>query len=71
MARETVLLLAVSGLALVFLVQGLLTALDLAREKARVLALEKELAQARSAMVLAQAREWEFHRESGRHQAME
>jgi hypothetical protein len=71
MAQQTVLLLAVSALALVFLVQGLLTALDLARAKALVLVLEKELAQARSAMVLAQAREWEFHRESGKHQGME
>ena len=71
MAQQTVLLLAVSGLALVFLVQGLLTALDLARVKALVLVLEKELAQARSAMVLAQAREWEFHRESGKHQGMD
>jgi ubiquitin C-terminal hydrolase len=71
MAQETVLLLAVSGLALVFLVQGLLTALDLAKEKARAKALETELVRVRSELVLAKAREWEFHRESGKHQGMD
>ena len=71
MVQETVLLLAVSALALVFLVQGLLTALDLARAKARVKALESELVRVRSDLVLAKAREWEFHRESGKFQGME
>ena len=71
MAQGTVLLLAVSGLALVFLVQGLLTALDLARHQELVKVLERELVRVRSELVLAKAREWEFHRESGKHQGME
>jgi hypothetical protein len=71
MAQQTVLLLAVSALALVFLVQGLLTALDLFRAKAREKALETELVQVRSDLVLAKAREWEFHRESGKAREMD
>ena len=66
-----VLLLAVSGLALVFLVQGLLTALDLVKAREKVTALEKELVRVRSELILAKARDWEFHRESGKHQGME
>lgn len=69
--QETVLLLAVVALLALVLVRALLQAVQLLRLEAQVEALEQELVQARSAMVLAQAREWEFHRESGRHQAME
>ena len=69
--QETVLLLAVVALLALVLARALHQAFQLARAEARVLVLEQEVAQARSAMVLAQAREWEFHRESGRHQAME
>jgi len=69
--QETVLLLAVVALLALVLARALHQAVQLARAEARVLVLEQEVAQARSAMVLAQAREWEFHRESGRHRAME
>lgn len=69
--QETVLLLALVALLALVLVRALLQAVQLLRLEAQVEALEQELVQARSAMVLAQAREWEFHRESGRHQAME
>jgi hypothetical protein len=69
--QETVLLLAVVALLALVLARALHQAVQLVRAEARVRVLEQELAQARSAMVLAQAREWEFHRESGRHQAME
>lgn len=65
------LLVAVSALALVFLVQGLLTAVDLAKAKAQLKAMEMELARVRSELILAKAREWEFHRESGKHQGMD
>jgi hypothetical protein len=71
MVQETVLLLSVVALLALVLARALVQAFQLARAEARVLVLEQEVAQARSAMVLAQAREWEFHRESGRHQAME
>ena len=70
MVQETVLLLALLALLALVLARALVLAFQLARVEARVearvLVLEKELAQARSAMVLAQAREWEFHRESGK-----
>jgi len=69
--QETVLLLAVVALLALVMARALLQAVQLLRLEAQVEALEQELVQARSAMVLAQAREWEFHRESGRHQAME
>lgn len=65
------LLVAVSALALVFLVQGLLTAVELAKAKAQLTALEKDLVKVRSDLVLAKAREWEFHRESGKHLGMD
>lgn len=71
MVQETVLLLAVVVLLALVLARALVLAFQLARAEARLRVLEQELAQARSAMVLAQAREWEFHRESARHQAME
>jgi hypothetical protein len=71
MVQETVLLLAVVALLALVLARATVQAFQLARAEARVLVLEKELAQARSAMVLAQAREWEFHRESGKAREME
>ena len=71
MVQETVLLLAVVALLALVMARALLQAVQLLRLEAQVEALEQELVQARSAMVLAQAREWEFHRESARHQAME
>ena len=71
MVQETVLLLSVVALLALVLARALVQAFQLARAEARLRVLEQELAQARSAMVLAQAREWEFHRESARHQAME
>ena len=69
--QETVLLLAVVALLALILARALLQAVQLVRALARVEALEQELVQVRSALILAKAREWEFHRESGRHQAME
>jgi len=69
--QEKVLLGAVVALLAMVLVRALVQAVELARAEARVKALEQELVQVRSALVLAKAREWEFHRESGRHQAME
>lgn len=69
--QEQVLLLALVALLALVLVRALLQAVQLARALARVEALEQELVQARSAMVLAQAREWEFHRESGKAREME
>lgn len=69
--QETVLLLAVVALLALVLVRALLQAVQLLRLEAQVEALEQELVQARSAMVLAQAREWEFHRESGKAREME
>ena len=69
--QEQVLLLAVVALLALVLVRALLQAVELLRLEARAEALEQELVQVRSALVLAQAREWEFHRESGRHRAME
>jgi hypothetical protein len=78
MVQETALLLSVVGLLVLVLVRALHQAVLMLRLEAQLEALAQELAlaqqelvQARSAMVLAQAREWEFHRESGRHQAME
>ena len=53
------------------LARALHQAVLLARLEARAEALAQELVEVRSALVLAKAREWEFHRESGRHQAME
>jgi len=69
--QETVLLLAVVALLALILARALRQAVQLVRALARVEALEQELVQVRSALILAKAREWEFHRESGRHQAME
>jgi hypothetical protein len=76
--QEMVLLGSVVALLVLVLVRALLQAAELVRVEALVLALEQELAlvqqelvQARSAMVLAQAREWEFHRESGKAREME
>lgn len=63
--------LSLLALVLVFAGLALWSALDWKKAQARVLVLEKELAQARSAMVLAQAREWEFHRESGKAREMD
>ena len=71
MVQETVLLLSVVALLALVLARALVQAFQLARAEARVLVLEQEVAQARSAMVLAQAREWEFHRESGKAREME
>ena len=71
MVQEMVLLLAVVAPLALALARALVLAFQLARAEARVLVLEQELAQARSAMVLAQAREWEFHRESGKAREME
>lgn len=68
--QEIVLLLAVTALLALVLVRALLQAVQLVRAEARVEALEQELVQVRSALVLAQAREWEFHRESGRYQGL-
>ena len=70
MVQETVLLLAVVALLALVMARALVQAFQLARAEARILVLEQELAQARSAMVLAQAREWEFHRESGKAREM-
>jgi Tfp pilus assembly protein FimT len=63
--------LALLALVLVFAAMALWSALDWKKAQARVKALEKELVQARSAQVLAQAREWEFHRESGKAREMD
>ena len=71
MAQETVLLLAVVALLVLVLARALHQAVLLARLEARAEALAQELVEARSALILVQAREWEFHRESGRHRAME
>ena len=71
MAQETVLLLAVVALLALVLARALHQAVLLARLEARAEALARELVEVRSALVLAKARVWEFHRESGRHQAME
>lgn len=71
MVQETVLLLSVVALLVLVLARALHQAVLLARLEARLEAQAQELVEARSAMVLAQAREWEFHRESGRHRAME
>ncbi len=71
MVQETVLLLAVVALLALALARALVLAFQLARAEARLRVLEQELVQARSAMVLAQAREWEFHRESGKAREME
>ena len=71
MAQETVLLLAVVALLALVMARALHQAVLLARLEARAEALAQELVEVRSALVLAKAREWEFHRESGRHQAME
>ena len=71
MVQETVLLLAVVALLALVLARALHQAVLLARLEARAEALAQELVEVRSALVLAKAREWEFHRESGRHQAME
>ena len=48
-----------------------LLAMVLVRAKARVEALEQELVRVRSELVLVKAREWEFHRESGKAREME
>lgn len=69
--QEQVLLLALVALLALVLVRALLQAVQLARALARVEALEQELVQVRSALVLAKAREWEFHRESGKAREME
>ncbi len=69
--QETVLLLAVVALLALVMARALLQAVQLLRLEAQVEALEQELVQARSAMVLAQAREWEFHRESGKAREMD
>ena len=69
--QEKVLLGAVVALLAMVLVRALHQAVQLARAEARVRVLEQELAQARSAMVLAQAREWEFHRVSGKAREMD
>jgi hypothetical protein len=69
--QEKVLLGAVVALLAMVLVRALHQAVQLARAEAQVRVLEQELVQARSAMVLAQAREWEFHRESGKAREME
>ena len=71
MAQETVLLLAVVALLALVMARALHQAVLLVRLEARAKALAQELVEVRSALVLAKAREWEFHRESGRHQAME
>lgn len=71
MAQETVLLLAVVALLAMVLVRALVQAVALLRLEARAEALEQELVRVRSELVLVKAREWEFHRESGRHQAMD
>lgn len=69
--QEQVLLLALVALLALVLVRALLQAVQLVRALARVEALEQELVQVRSALVLAKAREWEFHRESGKAREME
>jgi hypothetical protein len=69
--QEQVLLLAVVALLALVLARALHQAVQLVRLEARAEALAQELVEVRSALVLAKAREWEFHRESGRHQAME
>ena len=71
MVQEAILLLAVVTLLALVLARALHQAVLLARLEAQVEALSRELVEVRSALVLAKAREWEFHRESGRHQAME
>ena len=63
--------LALLALVLLFAFLALAQAFQLSQAKARILALEMEVVKARSAMVLAQAREWEIHRESGKHQGMD
>ena len=71
MVQETVLLLSVVALLALALARALALAFQLARLEARLEAQAQELVEARSAMVLAQAREWEFHRESGKAREME
>lgn len=71
MAQETVLLLATVALLAMVLVRALLQAVQLVQAKARVVALEQELVRVRSELVLAKAREWEFHRESGKAREMD
>ena len=71
MVEVQVLLGAVAALLVLVLARALHQAVLLARLEARLEALAQELVEARSALILAQAREWEFHRESGRHRAME
>jgi hypothetical protein len=63
--------LSVLALVLLFAFLALAQAFQLSQAKARILVLEKELVQARSAQILAQAREWEFHRESGKAREMD
>ena len=63
--------LSLLALVLVFAGLALWSALDWKKAQARVKALETELVRVRSELVLVKAREWEFHRESGRHQAMD
>ena len=71
MAQETVLLLATVALLAMVLVRALLQAVQLVQAKAQVVALEQELVRVRSELVLAKAREWEFHRESGKAREMD
>lgn len=63
--------LSLLALVLMFAGLALWSALDWKKAQARVLVLEKELSQVRSALILAQAREWEFHRESGKAREMD
>lgn len=63
--------LALLALVLVFAALALWSALDWKKAQARVKALETELVRVRSDLVLAKAREWEFHRESAKHQGMD
>ena len=71
MVQETVLLLALVALLALALARALVLAFQLARLEARLEAQAQELVEVRSALVLAKAREWEFHRESGKAREME
>ena len=63
-------LLATTALLVMVLVRALIQAVQLHRAEILVEALEQELISVRSDLVLAQARQWEFNRESARYQGL-
>lgn len=65
------LFLAMSALLFLVLARAIYQAIQLIQAQARILVLEQELVQVRSELILALAREWEFHRESGKAREMD